>query len=619
VLADSNPISDGRVKRLYTSGSLLLQATLFLFLFFLPLTHGQQGIVLQKNFKFGPGGYYPPPHQKQLKSLLTGLSAEERANGLYFIKEAKFETFLETGQGEMLVQAPSCLYESRGDHSISSPGPLEVRAADGKFSIAGEGFRWGQTNSSLFISNRIHTIVHPELLQAQNSASKTNKTPVSGKGIDIVSDHFNYLGESGIGNYRDNVHVTGSDLDMRAARLQFLMPMKQKALQRMTADENVSLVSGELRASGQHVDYALNTGLIKVQGEPRWQAMQREGQGDELLIDRSNRVFRAIGHSRLQITGQNTNAPGFLPGISLSASNQILEVLSETYEIRTNSAEFTSHVRVTEKLGEQPRSKMACNHLLATFSGTNQMEHLLAEENVIIEEASKRFTADRAFFTATNQLLSLTGNPAWQDGTRSGRGDVIGLNGLKNQLNVRGNASLVLPAGAIAPASTAQPALTNSASGTNRFAQIFCPEYTLGTNTAIFQGGVLVVHPQMQLNCKTVTLEANDPAARAQTLVAEEDVRFDLLHENGQKIHGTGQKAVYTYKVASGKTNDLVELTGNPKLTMTNGSTFENKVIIFDRASGKVLAPGKYVIRTLGTPSSTNNLKMPKFLQKRKG
>jgi lipopolysaccharide export system protein LptA len=595
-----------------------LKATLLFYFIALSFSLAQQGIVLQNNFKFAPGGYYPPPHQKQLKSLLTGLSAEERASGVYFVKEARFETFLENSQREMLVQAPSCLYDNKGDHSISSPGPLDFQAADGKFSIAGQGFHWSQTNSSLFISNDIHTIVHPELLQTQNSTSKTNKAPVAAKGINILSDRFDYFGESGIGNYRDNVRVSGTDLEMSAAQLQFVMPMKQKTLQRMTADENVHLVSGELRASGQHVDYTPSTGLIRVQGEPKWQAEQREGQADELLIDRSNRIFRAVGHSRLQISGQNTNAPGFLPGISGSASNQIVEVLSDSYEIRTNSAEFISQVHVAEKLGDESRAKMTCDHMVVTFSGTNQMDHLLAEENVVIEQASKKFTAHKAFFTATNQLLNLTGEPAWYDGLRSGRGDTIGLNGLKNEMIVRSNAWLELPAGTISPTSSLSTAATDSLLTTNRVAQISCPEYSLGTNESIFQGGVLVSHPQMQLNCETLTMQAPDSSARAQTLVAQQDVNFDLINENGQKIHGTGQRVVYQYSVVSGKTNDFVELTGDPKLTMTNGSTFQNKVIMFDRISGKVIAPGKYFIRSLGTSNPTNNIPSPKTERRRK-
>src|SRR6266446_5683607 len=91
----------------------------------------QEGLVVQ-NFKFAPGGYYGPPHEKQLKSLLTGAKAQPQPGGIYLITDAKFETFLEDGRREMLVEAPQCLYDARGDESVHSEGPLSVKTADGK-------------------------------------------------------------------------------------------------------------------------------------------------------------------------------------------------------------------------------------------------------------------------------------------------------------------------------------------------------------------------------------------------------------------------------------------------------------------------------------------------------
>ena len=103
----------------------------------LAVASAQQGMILQK-FKFTPNAFYPPPNQKQPKSLLTGDKAEEKTNGLYLITGGKFETFLETGTREMLFEAPSCIYEKGKDQSIHSPGPLRVMASEDKFSISGE-------------------------------------------------------------------------------------------------------------------------------------------------------------------------------------------------------------------------------------------------------------------------------------------------------------------------------------------------------------------------------------------------------------------------------------------------------------------------------------------------
>ena len=583
----------------------------------------QQGIEV-KNFKFAPGAYYPPPHEKQLKSLLTGAKAQPQADGSYLITDGKYETFHETGEREMLAETPQCVYEEKGDHSLHSPGPLRVQAADGKFSITGEGFRWEQTNSvvtnsAVIISNRVHTVIHRDLLQGQSPLGETRKTGGSAKGIEIFADQFDYTGDAGIGHYRRNVRVTGDDFEMSAGTMQFLLPVTQRQLQGLTVEENVVVRSGDLRAQGQQVTYLPDTGLIRVTGQPAWQAALREGRGDELEIDRTNQIFRATGHAWMKISGLSSGASSFLPNAAPAASssgpatNQTVEIESESYEIRTNSAAFRNLVRVTQQVGGQPQGQLTCGRMTATFVGTNQMDRLVAEEAVVFQQDLKRFSADRATYTGTNGILELNGNPSWQDGPRQGKGDVVLIDTQRSELVARGNASVRLPAQEISSASLTpaigekagdnQPvtASANAAAATNQFAEISSREYRVQTNSALFTGQVRVSHPQMNMTCESVAVDFPRGGGTAERILAERSVEFDLMDDKGQKIHGTGQKALYTYRVTPAGTNDLLELTGNPMLTMTNGSTFQNSVIMLDRANGKLVAPGKYLIRGLGT------------------
>ena len=578
----------------------------------------QQGIEV-KDFKFAPGAYYPPPHEKQLKSLLTGAKAQPQPGGSYLITDGKYETFHETGEREMLAETPQCVYEEKGDHSLHSPGPLRVQAADGKFSITGEGFRWEQTNSVVNISNRVHTVIHPDLLQGQSPLGETRKPAGSAKGIEIFSDKFDYTGDTGIGHYRQSVRVTGEDFEMSAGTLQFLLPVKQRQLQGLTVEENVLVRSGDLRAQGQQVTYSPDTGLIRVSGNPSWQAALREGRGDELEIDRTNQIFRATGHAWLKISGLSSGASSFLPNAAPAASsvgpatNQTVEIESESYEIRTNSAAFRNQVRVIQRVGDQAQGQLTCSRMMATFVGTNQMDRLVAEEAVVFQQELKRFASDRAVYTGTNGILELNGNPVWQDGPRQGKGDVVFIDTHRSEMVARGNAFVRLPAQEISSvaltsagdekAGDALPAAApaRSAAATNQFAEISSLEYRLQTNSALFLGQVRVTHPQMNLTCESVAVDFPSGGGTAERILAERSVEFDLMDDKGQKIHGTGQKALYTYQVTPDRTNDLVELTGNPMLTMTNGSTFQNSVIILDRANGKLVAPGKYLIRGLGT------------------
>ena len=110
---------------------------------------------------------------------------------------------------------------------------------------------------------------------------------------------------------------------------------------------------------------------------------------------------------------------------------------------------------------------------------------------------------------------------------------------------------------------------------------------------ARFNGKVHIQHPQIKLFCNDLTVDLPAAGGQVTNMVADGAVDFDLINEQGQKIHGTGQKAVYTYGVARAVTNDFVVLTGSPVLVTTNG-TFTNSVFILDRANNKIIAPGKY-------------------------
>jgi len=130
------PFTSGAGPFLSLAGLRLLALSLLLLV---TPANGQEGVEVSGGFKFGPGGYYPSPHEKQLKSLLTGARAEPQPGGMYLITDAKFETFLEDGQPEMLVESPQCLYNERGDQTVrrQSLGPGSSRPGDG-------GIRRGQ-------------------------------------------------------------------------------------------------------------------------------------------------------------------------------------------------------------------------------------------------------------------------------------------------------------------------------------------------------------------------------------------------------------------------------------------------------------------------------------------
>jgi hypothetical protein len=123
-----------------------------------PDVRAQQNGVQHAN-NFTTTEYYEPPHQQQIKSILSGAEALPQPGGLLIIKQLKLEMFYPDGKLEWVVTAPECVYDTFKGVANSS-GHLEVQTGDGKFHVEGnEGFLWRQSDNFLTISNNVHTVL----------------------------------------------------------------------------------------------------------------------------------------------------------------------------------------------------------------------------------------------------------------------------------------------------------------------------------------------------------------------------------------------------------------------------------------------------------------------------
>jgi len=115
----------------------------------------QNGVQHANNFTTTE--YYEPPHQQQIKSILSGAEALPQPGGLLIIKQLKLETFNLDGKLELTVIAPECIYDTLNGVA-NSAGHLQVRTGDGKILTAGDGFLWRQSDQKLTISNNVCTV-----------------------------------------------------------------------------------------------------------------------------------------------------------------------------------------------------------------------------------------------------------------------------------------------------------------------------------------------------------------------------------------------------------------------------------------------------------------------------
>lgn len=102
--------------------------------------------------------YFEPPHEQAVKMRLTSAEMAPLPGAMYDVKKLKIESFFVDGKLEGVAEAPRCTYAPQ-DLIASSSGPLQLSLRDGKIRTQGEGFLWQGGESSLYISNKVHTVI----------------------------------------------------------------------------------------------------------------------------------------------------------------------------------------------------------------------------------------------------------------------------------------------------------------------------------------------------------------------------------------------------------------------------------------------------------------------------
>jgi lipopolysaccharide transport protein LptA len=556
-----------------------------------------------------------------MKSQLRSEEAQPLTNGQFLITGVQLETFQVTGARELTILTPGCTYDANLKN-ISSSNSLHVATADGKFAIQGVGFYWQETNSAFIISNAVKTRIDPAMIaekdRARESLGTTPREP-----LEINSQTFSYSADSGLGRYSGDVSVTSSNLLLQSGVLTFLMPFEERQMREITAENDVRVRYDGMTANGQKATYSILDGIARVTGRPTWKTPDQEGSADQVTIHRAESMIEASGHANLTMAGKAVanspfNAPastGETPGKS-AGTNMSIVIDAGSYRFWTNKAEFTERVMVKDYAGKNLRSALQGDSLFASFNSRDSFRDLAAKGHVIIDQYQEgsnqilaQFTADQAAFSATNNVLELTGSPAWRAGERSGSGDVIRMDATARELAVLGAARMDLPAAELA--SRALPdGQTNPQTATNTIASISSDNYRLNADGAVFSGNVVIRHPQVEWQCDTVSVAFPKEGGRVDRMLAEGKVRFDLRSQAGQKLTGTCERALYRTQITSTSTNDFIELTGNPVLTSTNG-TFRGDLLVLDVTNQKLVAPQNYRIEPTGLGASTNVLRLP--------
>ncbi|MBI3878860.1 MAG: hypothetical protein HY301_02195 [Verrucomicrobia bacterium] len=621
-----------------------------------------QGATASGGFKMGQ---YDA--QNRLKSVIAGKGAKSGTNfNEVFIEEIHIESYKDDGTLDFVAEAPKCQFNV-STRTASSAGPMRAFTADKRMQIEGTGFTFVQTNSTLVISNDVHTTIRRDATNAPGAKTPaTNAAPE--KPLEIFADHFQFDLPSKRVVYRDRVRADDPQMTLTCGLLTVFLAEQGGGFDKIVAEENVKVDS---KTDGSHIEaahgvYTRKDEQIELTGQPKWRQGLREGVAEKVVFHRTDRALEADGKVELKLPREALGTNGFLlsgaapttnaPAKSaskpvdkkLSATNapQIVLVYADHLHSRSNLTVARGSVRVLDAT-----NRLSCGKLTLRQATKESPEDLaVAEENVVVEQGLKRVTAQKGVYNKTTGIAVFDQQPEWKLEQSEGRADTLIFEVTTNAFTARGHALVRLlrnrGGGSLLPVF---PTKTNA---TNRVAQpveIFSDTFEVRDRRARFTGGVHAheaprTGAEPRLACAELVVNFSEKGNRAESAVAKGGVLVEqgtpgatngpavyqtmkaqtinarmapltgelaeLIGTGGVVIEHPGGRATgeqANYLVAT----DTMRLTGTPTATTPQLEITEASALIWDRANNKFSATAPYKMKLHSSPAKTHATNSP--------
>jgi lipopolysaccharide export system protein LptA len=174
-------------------------------------------------------------------------------------------------------------------------------------------------------------------------------------------------------------------------------------------------MADKMRATGEEAIYNEANGVLELKRKATWQADQRMITGDQLFFDRTNRVFRNVGHAYLKMPISSLGSQPLLGPRSKTAPSQFMEITGSSFEMEGDWLTFHDPVRGSLVEGDNPIGRLEAGFLAVQFS--NQIQRVVGKKKLFLEEfpvlmpdgrrVSKTFQSERLDATlGTNGFLS---------------------------------------------------------------------------------------------------------------------------------------------------------------------------------------------------------------------
>ena len=602
------------------------------------------GVGSASNFKTSE--YFNPPNQKQAKFELTGGDAQPQPGGKFLITQMKLQTFRETGEREIVIEAPTCQYDPSA-RTAGSAGRLRIQSGDGRFSVAGEGFVWQQSVGVLTISNQVRAEIQQLLTNAAAAAP-----------LVITSRWFTFDATNRHAVFHEEVHGDDPAIEFTCGRLAVHAAADGGSFEVIEAEQSPVIV-GKLEGRRVTADRAIYTRAderAELFGNATWQQGLQSGRADRAVVRRLEKELVADGHVAMKMPRESLGAGGNLLSRSKAPVPAVADTNAPLVDLRADHFQSRSNVLVAEGAVQvvDATNRLTCDRLtVISATPTAPEETATAAGNVVVEKGEGTLRAALAVYTKSTGVIVFTGDPRWSQAQMEGKaervtvrsetGEVHGENAVAVKVQLgRQNASFLT----FFPA-----AKTNSAP---QEVEVFAREFTAKEQQVIFLGDVRthqlpitgseprlrsdelevnfaaagaqaeslqarknVLYEQgmpgvtngpaiyRKLSTRTLTAHAGPPNGALSDVVADGDVQIE---QPGSVARGA--RATYT------AATDLLQLLGNPTLDTPQARITEARTLVWDKAKNRFVATAPYRITFI--PDANQALAVNKALAPKK-
>lgn len=232
--------------------------------------------------------------------------------------------------------------------------------------------------------------------------------------------------------YESDVRVIHTDATISCSSLTVGFDATNR-VQKIRAEGQVKIQSEESQAFGDVAEYDMQSEKIVLSGNPRWNVEESRGQSDVLIFYPKTREIMALQNVEMTLPGQSIGSM-FAVNVrtnQTAGTNTPIVIRSYSFSRGTNVAVFHKNVVITDA-----RGRMSCDMVTIVTTGTNQVQRIIAENQVRIEQQDFTATGSRAEYNVATGLVHLTGEPQLISEDKSLRAEAFIIDRNRNTFSV---------------------------------------------------------------------------------------------------------------------------------------------------------------------------------------